>query len=214
MTDTAIPSIVHTCDARCQLERRAFRLSLFTVLYNIGEGIVVVGAGLMTNTVSLVGFGVDSFVESLSGGIMLWRFGKHGQPANAQREDRAVWLVSASLAILGTFVLYESGTKLLQGESNDPSSVGLVVLALSLIIMPSLYLAKKRVARDLHSHSFMADNKQTLACMMMSGVTLIGLGVDYIYRIRWIDPLLGIGIAGYLIYEAIQTSREKKLCAC
>ncbi len=207
-------SLTHTCDARCQLERRASFLSYFTVAYNIVEGVVVVAAGLATNTVSLVGFGVDSFVESLSGGIMIWRFARHGQTSSAGKEDTAIWLVSASLAILGSYVFYESVSKLISGEGNEQSAVGLVVLVLSLIIMPSLYLAKKRVARDLHSHSLMADNKQTLACTMMSAVTLVGLGVDYFYQIRWIDPVLGIGIAAYLIYEAFQTYREKKLCAC
>ncbi len=211
MNDNTSP-LTQPSDARSQLERRASFLSYFTVAYNIVEGVVVIIAGAMTNTVSLIGFGIDSFVESLSGSIMIWRFSRHGD--SGKKEEKATKLVSFSLAILGAYILYESVDKLVSGEANERSVIGLIVLILSLIVMPILYSAKKRVAKELHSHSLSADSKQTLACTLMSFVTLIGLGVDYFYPLPWIDPVLGIGIAGYLLREALQTYREKKLCAC
>ncbi len=199
------------------LHKKALFLSYFTVGYNILEGIVSVGAGLMSGSTALLGFGMDSFVESLSGSIMIWRFRKHGNMSKEEEEKiekKAIRFVAYTFFILGAYVLYESVKKLYLQEAPEASLIGIIIAVLSLIIMPLLYILKNRTGKALNSKSLVADSKQTLICVFMSIALLIGLGANYFYGIWWLDPLVGTLIAGLLFNEGRNALIEEKLCSC
>ncbi|HEV2146866.1 MAG TPA: cation transporter [Longimicrobiaceae bacterium] len=201
-----------------QLRTRALRLSYFTVAYNLVEGLVSVVAGALAGSVALVGFGLDSFVESLSGGVMIWRFGgAQGEAASCdaeKREERALKLVGYTFWILGAYVLYESVEKLLGGERPEPTGLGIAIVVVSLVVMPALYLAKRRTAERMGSRSLAADSKQTLACMGMSAAVLLGLILNQTLGLWQADPVIGILIAALLFREGRETITEGKLCSC
>lgn len=197
-----------------QLRTRALRLSYFTVAYNVVEGLVSVAAGLLAGSVALVGFGLDSFVESLSGGIMIWRFGGRGGHAAEEREQRATRLVGYTFWILGAYVLWESAEKLLRGERPEATLLGVAITVVSLLVMPVLYVAKRRTAERLGSRSLAADSRQTLACMGMSVAVLAGLALNGLFGLWQADPVIGLLIAGLLFREGRETIREGKLCCC
>lgn len=196
-----------------QLRTRALRLSYFTVVYNVAEGLVSVVAGFLAGSVALVGFGLDSFVESLSGGIMIWRFGGSGGHAE-NRERRATRLVGYTFWVLGAYVLWESADKLLRGERPEATLLGVGITVVSLLVMPALYVAKRRTAERLGSRSLAADSRQTLACMGMSVAVLAGLALNGLFGLWQADPVIGLLIAGLLFREGRETIREGKLCCC
>lgn len=182
--------------------KRALLLSIATVGYNVVEGVAAVTVGLLTNSSALFSFGLDSFTESLSGSVMIWRFGKERSEEDEERmEQKAQKLVAYTFFILGAFVLYEAITQLIAHEEPEKSLFGIVVAVLSLIIMPSLMLAKYRTGKLLKSKSLIADSKQTLACVIMSATLLIGVGLNYFFGLWWADPLAAIAIAVLLFHE-------------
>lgn len=199
------------------LHKKALYLSYFTLGYNLLEGLVSLFAGFLAQSTALIGFGVDSFVESLSGGIMVWRFGKKkwaSQEEEMNAEKKAVHLVAAAFFVLGGYVLFESAKKLYEREGAAESLLGILIAVVSLVVMPILFLLKYRTGKKLESRSLVADSKQTLACMFLSAALLAGLWLNYAFQIWWADPAAGVLIAGYLLREGYETWREGKLCAC
>lgn len=182
--------------------KRALLLSIATVGYNLIEGVAAVAMGVITNSSALFSFGLDSFTESLSGSVMIWRFGKERNEEDEERiEQKAQKLVAYTFFILGAFVLYDAVSQLLAHEEPDKSLFGIVVAVLSLVIMPALMLAKYRTGKLLKSKSLVADSKQTLACVIMSATLLLGVGLNYFFGIWLADPAAGIAIAILLFYE-------------
>ncbi|HSW67018.1 MAG TPA: cation transporter [Bacteroidales bacterium] len=200
-----------------RLHKRALLLSYFTVAYNIIEGIVSVTAGMMAGSIALIGFGSDSFIESLSGAIMIWRFSKHGKISSKDEikvEKRAIKLVGYAFLVLSLFVLYKSIETLYLREIPDASPFGIVIAIVSIIVMPLLYIMKYRTGKSISSVSLIADSKQTLACLFLSASLLIGLMLNYFYGFWQADPIIGLIIAGFLFQEGIKTIKEEKLCSC
>ena len=153
------------------LHRRALFLSYFTVGYNFLEGIVSIFAGLLAGSIALVGFGLDSFIESLSGGVMIWRFSQHGRVSEeeeAKIEAKATKLVAFAFFFLGAYVLYESAKKLYFQEIPDPSVLGIIIAFISIIVMPILFYLKYKTGKAIGSRSLVGDSKQTLACVFLS----------------------------------------------
>jgi len=199
------------------LQRKALLLSYFTVGYNLLEGLVSVLAGVLARSTALLGFGFDSFVESLSGGIMVWRFRKREWNSEVEKmkvEKKAIRLVAVTFFILGAYVIFESGKKLFLHEAAKPSLFGIIIAIISLIVMPILFWMKYQTGKSLESRSLVADSKQTLACMLLSVALLVGLGLNYFFHLWWADPAAGILIAGYLLREGYETWQEEKLCSC
>jgi divalent metal cation (Fe/Co/Zn/Cd) transporter len=199
------------------LQRKALLLSYFTVAYNLLEGAVSVWAGVLAKSTALIGFGFDSFVESLSGGIMVWRFRKREWSSETEEmkvEKKAIRLVAFTFFILGAYVLFESGRKLYLQEAAEPSLFGIIIAIVSLIVMPVLFWMKYKTGKSLGSRSLVADSKQTLACMFLSAALLVGLGLNYAFHLWWADPAAGVLIAGYLLREGYETWQEEKLCSC
>jgi len=194
-----------------RLHKRALSLSYFTVGYNILEGIVSIVAGWIAGSIALVGFGLDSFVESLSGSVMIWRWRKHGKIPEDEEEEverKAVKLIAYTFFILGAYVSYESIEKLYVAEIPDPSLMGIVIAIVSIIVMPILFYLKYQTGKSMGSKSLIADSKETLACVFLSGALLIGLGLNYLYGLWQADPIVGLVIVFYLGKEGYSTLRE------
>lgn len=212
----AVCSCGDTCVSSAQKDR-ALKLSYFTVGYNLLEAIASIAAGVMAGSPALIGFGLDSVVESLSGAVMIWRFTGHKEmtpEAEEKTEKKAIRLIGYTFFIFAAYVCYESLEKLINKEPPEPSVFGIVIAFVSIVVMPSLFLAKYRLGRKLKSRSLIADSKQTLTCMLLSVSLLIGLGLNYVFGLWWADPAAGLLIVGFLIKEGRQALREEKLCTC
>jgi divalent metal cation (Fe/Co/Zn/Cd) transporter len=192
------------------LQKRALALSYFTVGYNVLEGVASVAAGAMAGSVALVGFGLDSFVESLSGGVMIWRFRGGGE----HRERRAITLVGYTFLVLGAYVAFEAVRKLIEAERPEASVLGIAITIVSLIVMPLLFVAKRRTAQRLGSRSLAADSKQTLACMAMSAGVLLGLVLNQAFGLWQADAVVALVIAALLLKEGREAVVEGKVCEC
>ena len=196
------------------LYKKALSLSYFTVGYNITEGVVSIVAGLLADSIALVGFGLDSFVESLSGSVMIWRLRKHGKISEEEEEKvekKAVRFVAYTFFILAAYVLYESAEKLYLHEIPNPSLLGIFIALISIMVMPILFYVKYRTGKSMGSKSLVADSKETLACVFLSGALLIGLGLNYLHGFWQADPIVGLVIVLYLGKEGYTTLREGEL---
>jgi len=200
-----------------KLHKKALLLSYFTVIYNIIEGILSIFVGASTGSISLVGFGLDSFIESLSGSILIWRFTKSSHISNShidETEQKAIRLISFTFFILGGYVLYESIIKLVNQESPTQSVFGIIIAIVSIIVMIGLYKKKINLGMKNHIRSLVADSRQTLACIWMSVTMLIGLGLHYLFGNWWSDAVAGIIISIFLFKEGYNIYKEKRLCSC
>jgi cation diffusion facilitator family transporter len=195
------------------LNRKALVLSYITVGYNILEGAVSIVAGAFAGSIALVGFGLDSFVESLSGGVMIWRFRKQGEISKEEEEriERiATKLVAYTFIILAIYVLYESVSKLISQKTPEPSLFGIIIAIISLITMPILFYQKYRTGKALNSRSLVADSKETLACLFLSFALLIGLGINYLFGLWQADPAVGLIIVIFLAREGYELFRGEE----
>ena len=196
-----------------RLRARALLLSYITVAYNTVEGLVSIAAGILAGSAALLGFGVSSFFESLSGAVMVWRFRSKSatsEEAEERAENLAVRLVGYTFVVLGAYVLYESVSKLATREAPDPSLFGVGIAIASMVVMPALYLVKLRTGEAIASQSLVADSKETLACCLMSVTLLAGLGLNYLLGWWWADPVAGLVIVGYLFTEAYEALVGKR----
>jgi divalent metal cation (Fe/Co/Zn/Cd) transporter len=185
--------------------------------YNLLEALASLVAGYLAGSVALTGFGLDSLVESLSGGIMIWRFRPHPgltREMEARKEKRAVKLVGWTFFILAGYVIFESGRKLVFREIPEPTLLGLIIATASLILMPTLFYFKLRTSRALNSRSFLADARQTLACFLLSVALFLGLGLNYLYGLWQADPITGLIISAVLVREGYETLKHQELCSC
>lgn len=188
---------------RAGLLRRAQQLAGFTVAYNLLEGAVAIGAGFAANSQALVGFGFDSGIESISAAVLLWRIGvERREPQRAERvEHIAERLIGTSFLILGAYIAFEAIADLLNRERPDTSVVGLLLTALSLVVMPLLARRKRRVAVALDSNAARADAAQTMACVWLSAVVLIGLALNAALDWWWADPVAALAVVVLLLNE-------------
>lgn len=187
------------------LHKKALNLSYFTVGYNIIEGAVSILAASLSGSIALLGFGFDSFVESFSGFIMIWRFKtKRSLKGEEKIEKRALRLVGYTFFILAFYVAFESIKKLYQSEAPNPSLLGIIIATLSMIIMPILSHMKYKTGKLLKSRSLIADSKETQACAALSITLLIGLALNYFLGLWQADPIIGLLIAGFLIREGYE----------
>ena len=186
--------------------RRGRLLAWFTIAWNSIEGIVAIASGLTAGSIALVGFGVDSYVEVLSGAVVLWRLSKerHGEELSEAAEHRALRIIAVSFFVLGAGVAAESLRKLLTGEHPSASAVGVGLTVVSLAIMPLLARAKRKVGRELGSHALQADAAESVLCVWLSGVVLAGLVLNAGFGWWWADPVAALGI----VYVAVREGRE------
>ena len=191
---------------RKRLLRRAIRLEVFTVAYNILEGVVAIVAGALAGSIALIGFGVDSTIETISAVIVLLRLQEeargHDPDSHVMTERRAERFVGVTLFALCAYVLYESITTLARHDMPAESPVGIVLAALSLAIMPFLALAKRRTGQALESRALIADSKETLICSYLSFSLLLGLGLNATFGWWWADPVAALVMVPFIFREA------------
>jgi divalent metal cation (Fe/Co/Zn/Cd) transporter len=185
------------------LRQRAIRLEYCTVAWNIIEAVVALTAGGRASSIALIGFGLDSIIEMISGLTLLWRF-KQQSLKEHHAESRAVRVVGFTFFALAAYVGYEAATDLWFRHAAEFSLPGLILAALSLAIMPVLGLAKRRVGRALHSRALAADSLQTLLCSYLSATVLAGLVLNGLFGWWWADPVAGVTIAAFMIHEGVE----------
>ena len=196
-----------------RLFRKALFLEYFTVGYNLLEAFVSILFGAMADSIALIGFGLDSIVESLSGLVLVWRLQQHGKISAEQEEKiekRAQMFVAITFFILAAYVLYESLNKLFSQEIPDPSLPGIIIAVVSIIVMPLLMVQKYRVGKQINSKALIADSKETLACAFLSVALLIGLGSNYLFGFWQADPIVGLIIVVFLVREGIENWQESR----
>jgi Cation efflux family len=174
--------------------RDALRLEYLTVGWNVVEGVIAITAALLAGSVALLGFGVDSFVETASGLILIWRLRAERRGMNAEGierlDARAHKLVGASLFALAAYIAVDALHALWTGERPSPSIVGMVLTAISIVVMQWLARAKRRAAARLSSRALEADAFQTTACVWLSIIVLVGVGLNAVFGWWWADPVL------------------------
>jgi divalent metal cation (Fe/Co/Zn/Cd) transporter len=187
-----------------RLTRRGLRLAQFTVAYNVVEGVVAVTVGLMAGLVSLVGFGLDSGIESAAAvlvGLRLAARLRDGE-ADEDKERRTLKAVAVTFYVLAAYVVIEGVRSLFGDEEPDHSVVGIVLLVASVIVMPLLARAKRRVAHQLGGDQLiLADATETQICVLLSISTLAGLALYAWTGAAWLDPVAGFVIAAFAIHE-------------
>ncbi len=192
-------------DQREVLLSRALRLEYLTVGWNIVEGLVAVVAALAAGSVVLLGFGIDSFVESASGSILIWRLAaeraRRSEVEAERLERRAQRLVGLSLFVLSAYIFVDAGHSLVAGERPGASRIGMALTAVSLAVMWWLARAKLRAARALGSRALESDAFQTTACYWLSIATLLGIALNAAFSWWWADPAAAIVIAVLVFRE-------------
>lgn len=203
--------------SRPDLVLSGLRLEHLTVGWNIVEGLVSVAAALAAGSVALLGFGIDSFVETTSGLVLIWRLraDRHARdPEEIERLDqRAHKLVALSLFLLAAYIAFDAAKALITAERPQPSAVGIAITSLSMTVMWWLARAKRRTARSLGSRALEADSFQTTACFWMSLITLAGIGLNAALGWWWADPVAALGMTFFLVKEGREAWRGED-CGC
>jgi divalent metal cation (Fe/Co/Zn/Cd) transporter len=194
---------------RALLRRRVRRLVAATITYNVIEAVIAIGAGIGASSVALVGFGLDSTIEVASATAVAWQFSATDHEA---REGTALRIIAASFFALATYVTVEAIRALARASEAEHSSIGLGLAASSLLVMPVLSWAQRQAGRQLGSASAVADSKQTLLCTYLSGVLLIGLGLNSALGWWWADPLAALAIAAMAVSEGREAWRGDTCC--
>jgi len=201
---------------RTGLLRRALRLEWLTVSWNAVEGVIAVAAALAAGSVALLGFGIDSFVETVSGAVILWRIGTERRATDAARTKRVEGIarrgVALSLWLLAFYVAADATHALVNGERPSASVIGVALLVVSVAVMKWLANAKRAVARALHSHAMEADAAQTDFCWKLSVVALIGLVANAVVDWWWADPVAALGLSGLIAAEGSRTWKLGVAC--
>ena len=203
-------------NCRIRSLRRALRLERLTVGWNAVEGVIAVAAALAAGSVALLGFGIDSFVETVSGVVILWRIGAERRATSAERINLVEGLarrgVALSMWLLATYVAVDATLALVRGERPSASAVGVALLVLSIAVMKWLANAKRSVALALRSHAMEADAAQTDFCWKLSVVALLGLLANAVLGWWWADPVAALGVAALIAIEGRQVWKIGAAC--
>lgn len=202
-----------TGDARTALVRRGRTLSWLTLGYNSLEGVVAIVAGLLAGSVALVGFGIDSVIELLASVAALWRLASDADPISRERAERLTLRVVGTLFLaLAAYVTWEAGTALWKREAPHESIPGIVLAALSVVVMPLLARAKRAVANALGSGALRSEAMQTQLCMWLSAILLGGLVLNAALGWWWADPVAALVMVPIIAREGIEGLRGEECC--
>lgn len=201
---TAVPGV-----RPAVLRRRIRRLVATTIGYNVVEAVVAISAGAVASSTALVGFGLDSLVEVASAAAVAWQFSGRDPEA---RERVALRAIAVSFFALAAYVTVESVRSLLGAGEPRPSTVGIVLAAVSLVVMPVVSYAQRRAGRELGSRTAVADSKQTLLCTYLSAVLLAGLVLNATLGWSWADPLVALVVGAAAVREGVRAWRGDPCC--
>lgn len=195
-----------------RLARRARILSWLSLAWMSVEGTIAIASGIVAGSIALVGFGLDSVVEGVASLVIIWRFTGariHSEAA----EHRAQQLVAAQFFLLAPYVGFESIRALIGGERPDETLIGIALAASSVVIMPMLGIAKQRIADGLGSPATRGEGRQNMLCAYLAGALLVGLLGNALIGAWWLDPVVGLLIAGVAVKEGVDTLRGEGCCA-
>lgn len=192
--------------------KKALKLEWFLIIYNILEAIASIFFGFLAGSIALIGFGLDSVIEVFSAGILIWRLSVHSNSEEEEkREKKALFFVAITFFLLAGYVGSEAISSLLHHEIPQESLAGIIIAILSVLIMPSLGLAKRKIAREMNSRALEADAIETMICSYLSLILLVGLGLNLIFGFWWADPVAGLVMTCFILkegWEAWQESRK------
>ena len=220
MSEAALPAIAHRAPAArrepsaewLRAARRARALSWLSLVWMGAEGGIAILAGILAGSIALIGFGLDSAIEGFASVVIVWRFTGHRLRSHAA-EDRAQRLVAIQFFILAPYVAYEAVQHLASGARPETSVLGMVLTATSLVGMPFLGIAKKRLADTLGSSATRGEGVQNLLCAYMAGAVFLGLVGNALFGWWWLDPIAALLIAGVAVREGLETWRGEGCCA-
>lgn len=192
---------------------RGKRLEYFTIAWNSLEGLVALVAGTFAGSISLVGFGIDSFIEVTSGTVLLWRMSVDADSRSRERNERlSLRIVGAGFLALAVYVGYESASDLLSKKPPEHSIAGIVLACVSLVVMPLLARAKRKIGRELGSAAMHADARQTDFCVYLSAILLVGLLLNAGFGLWWSDPIAALVMVPIIAKEGIDGMRAHTCC--
>jgi divalent metal cation (Fe/Co/Zn/Cd) transporter len=191
------------------LNRRIRWFVAATITYNVIEAVVAITAGTIASSAALIGFGLDSLVEVTSAAAVAWQFAARDPET---REKTALRIIAFSFFGLAAYVTIDAARTLYGAAEAQPSTVGLVLAAVSLLIMPFLSYGQRRTGRELGSRSAVADSKQTLLCTYLSAVLLVGLGLNTAFGWSWADPIAALVIAAVAVKEGREAWKGDSCC--
>jgi divalent metal cation (Fe/Co/Zn/Cd) transporter len=198
---------------RQAVARRGKQLEYFTIAWNTLEGLVAVVAGALAGSISLVGFGIDSFIEVTSGGVLLWRMSVDADVRKRERREKlSLRIVGLCFLALAAYVGYESISDLVSRNSPEHSIPGIVLACVSLVVMPLLSRAKKKVGNELGSAAMHADAKQTDFCVYLSAILLLGLVLNAALGWWWADPVSALIMVPLIAKEGAQAMKGEMCC--
>ncbi|MCD7437027.1 cation transporter [Streptomyces lincolnensis] len=196
-----------------QLAGRIRLLVAATIAYNVVEAVVAIAAGAIASSTALIGFGLDSVVEVSSAAAVAWQFSAREHAVREARERTALRIIAVSFFALAAYVTVDAVRALTGAGEARHSTVGIVLAALSLVVMPFLSAAQRRAGRELGSASAVADSKQTLLCTYLSAVLLVGLLANSLFGWSWADPIAALVIAAVAVKEGREAWRGDGCCA-
>jgi divalent metal cation (Fe/Co/Zn/Cd) transporter len=200
---------------RSTVARRGRRLEYFTITWNVLEGLVAVIAGTAAGSISLVGFGIDSFIEVTSGAALLWRMSVDADADRRERNERlALRVVGLCFMVLAAYVAYESIGDLIGRKAPERSIPGIVLACVSLVVMPLLARAKRRVGTALTSAAMHADAKQTDFCVYLSAILLCGLALNALFGMWWADSVAALVMVPIIAREGFEGVRGERCGHC
>jgi len=198
---------------RQTLAQRGKRLEYFTIVWNSLEGLIAVSAGAFAGSISLVGFGVDSFIEVTSGSALLWRMSLDADTHRREAvERRSLRIVGGCFLALAAYVAFEATRDLLGQERPTRSVPGILLACVSLVVMPLLSKAKRRIGAAMQSRAMHADARQTEFCTYLSAILLGGLALNLVWGLWWADPIAALVMVPIIAKEGIDGLRGDACC--
>jgi divalent metal cation (Fe/Co/Zn/Cd) transporter len=194
-----------------RLANRAKLLSWLSLAWMTVEGAVAIASGIVASSIALVGFGLDSAIEGFASLVIVWRFTGH-RMFSAGAETRAQKLVAIQFFLLAPYVGIESVRNLIGGEHAGTAVVGMALAASSVVLMPLLAIAKQRLADQLGSAATKGEGRQNMLCAYLAAALLIGLAVNALFGAWWLDPGVGLLIAGLAVKEGAEAWRGDGCC--
>ena len=200
---------------RSATARRGRQLEYFTIAWNSLEALVSVVAGLIAGSISLIGFGIDSVIEVTSGAALLWRMSVDQDVHRRERNERvALRTVGLCFVALAIYIGYEAIADMVRGQAPERSIPGIVLACLSLIAMPLLARAKRKVGTALGSAAMHADAMQTQFCTYLSAILLVGLLLNAVFGFWWADPVSALIMVPIILREGIEGLRGQPCQQC
>ena len=210
-------------DKRDFMQRTVKSLLLFTIVYNVVEGVVAIGAGISAGSISLVAFGADSYLEVAAASVVYWRFTAKEPDRSGHTEERIEKFIGWTFLALALAVVVQVVISFASASGASESVVGIILAVVSVTVMPTVAIWKLRLAADLGVRSLAAEAKETLACSYLSITLLVGLVFNALLGWWWLDPLTALFLVPWLVREGLEGVRAddddeeeepRQLCSC